>query len=207
MSPPSQESRGQDDESDTDDAGGNCGIAGMYPAGAAQEARVPQLTVKVRNHAKVPDFRLTAAKSAVAAIFAKARIDATFMEAGSDFPIVLLSRETADQMHQNSDAVGFAPGSDVARGHIAYVLQPRVEKIAEGYGARLWIVLAVAIAHEVGHLLMFNAHSSTGIMRAEWNQADFRQAAGGNLLFTPEQAAQMRGQLAGDDVIKVAMEK
>ena len=42
---------------------------------------------------------------------------------------------------------------------------------------------------------MFNAHSSTGIMREEWNQADFRQALHGNLLFTEEQAAQMRARL------------
>jgi hypothetical protein len=141
----------------------------------------------------------------VTAIYAKAGIDATFVDGSANLTIVLLSRQTADKMNQGVDAVGFAPGSETARGRIAYVLQPRVEKIAEGYSIARGIVLAAAMAHEVGHLLMFNAHSSTGIMRPAWNQADFRQAVHGNLLFTPEQATQMHARLAGDGARQMAM--
>jgi hypothetical protein len=68
--------------------------------------------------------------------------------------------------------------------------------VAEGYRADKGVVLAAAIAHEIGHLLLFYAHSKTGIMRADWNQSDFRQAAHGQLLFTAEQGTQIRNRMA-----------
>jgi hypothetical protein len=168
---------------------------------SAQDAR---LTLRVRNDADLPNDLIAATKTAVTAIYAKAGIDATFVDGQADYVVALLSRQTVDKMHQGGDAVGFAPGSETARGHVAYVLQPRVDKIADGYGTVRSVVLAAAMAHEVGHLLMFNAHSSAGIMRAAWNQADFRQAVRGNLLFTLEQAAQMRARLSGDR-LEIAM--
>jgi hypothetical protein len=174
---------------------------------AAQEPRSARMTVRVRNDANVPADLVDAATSTARTIFEAAGIDATFIEGPADFTVVLLSNERADKMHQIADAVGFAPGSDTARGRIAYVLQPRVNAIADGYSTLRSIVLAAAIAHEIGHLLMFNAHSSTGIMRPSWNQADFRQAVHGKLLFTPEQAAKMRQRLAesADGVRTMAM--
>ena len=56
-------------------------------------------------------------------------------------------------------------------------------------------VLGAAMAHEMGHLLMLDAHSTTGIMRREWNQEDFRQAGHDNLSFTQAQAAEMSARL------------
>jgi len=162
------------------------------------------MTLRIRNDAKVPANLVAEVTSSVTAIFAKAGIEATFVDGDADFVIALLSRQTADRMHQIPDAVGFAPGTETARGHVAYVLQPRVDKIAEGYSTARGIVLAAAVAHEVGHLLMFDAHSSTGIMRAAWNQVDFRQAAHGNLVFDQAQAAQMRAALAGNGTGQVA---
>ena len=175
-------------------------VAAMAVTASARPAAAQDrhLTVKVRNDANIPSDLLALAETAVTAIYAKAGIDATFVEGPADFAVVLLSSQTADKMHQIPDAVGFAPGSETARGHIAYVLQPRVDTIADGYSTARWVVLAAAMAHEVGHLLMFNAHSKTGVMRAAWNQADFSQAVRGHLLFTPEQAAQMGARLSGD---------
>jgi hypothetical protein len=79
---------------------------------------------------------------------------------------------------------------------VACVLQSRVDAIADGYSAPRPIALAAAIAHELGHLLMFNAHSKTGIMRPTWNQPDFQAAIHGKLLFASQQAAAMRATLA-----------
>jgi hypothetical protein len=170
-----------------------CGVAETRTA-AAQDAG---LTMRLRNDAQLPGDLLVEAKGIVAAIYAEAGIDATFVDSRADFTIILLSRHTAKNMHQIPDAVGFAPSSQVALGRIAYVIQPRVDRIAEGYRASRAIVLAVAIAHELGHLLMFDAHSSSGIMRPDWNQADFRKAVHGKLLFTDAQAAEMRARLTG----------
>ena len=166
---------------------------------AAQDARI---TLRVRNDAYVPGDLLAEAKAAVAAIYVKAGIDATFVDAHTDLTIVLLSHHTTEHMRQISqipNALGIAPGSETALVRLAYVFQPRVDKIAESFRTPRAIVLAVGIAHEVGHLLMFNAHSSTGIMRPTLNRGDFRQAVDGNLLFTQAQASEMRARLARVD--------
>jgi hypothetical protein len=48
-------------------------------------------------------------------------------------------------------------------------------------------MLAYCIAHEIGHLLLpAGSHSSTGIMRARWQENDFKLMATGSLWFTPE---------------------
>jgi hypothetical protein len=163
---------------------------------AAQNVR---LTVKVRNDADVQTDVLDAAKTAVADIYCKAGIALTFVDGHEDIRVVLLSRHTSGNMHQISDAIGFAPGSQTERGRLAYVLKPRVDRIADGYGVPRQVVLATAISHEIGHLLMFHAHSATGIMRPDWTQSDFRSAVHGKLLFTPEQGAAMRARLVGAD--------
>ena len=120
--------------------------ASIRPA-AAQATKDAKVTLRVRNDAQLPGDLLQDATSAVTVIFAKAGIDARFEDARADLTIVLLPRQLADKMHQIPDAVGFAPGSETARGTIAYVLQPRVDTIAAGYSAVRAIVLAAAMAH------------------------------------------------------------
>ena len=61
------------------------------------------------------------------------------------------------------------------------------------------IVLAHAMAHEVGHLLLPHGHSDTGLMRADWDADDLWSAANGELNFTAGQAESIRRLLAGQD--------
>ena len=68
-------------------------------------------------------------------------------------------------------------------------------RLSDGYRTSRAIVLGAAMAHEMGHLLMLDAHSTTGMMRPEWNQADFRQAGHDSLQFTQAQAAEMCARL------------
>jgi hypothetical protein len=57
-------------------------------------------------------------------------------------------------------------------------------------------ILGHVMAHEVGHLLLNQqVHSAHGIMRGDWNIADFRDMTGGMLLFTPEQAESLRADV------------
>jgi hypothetical protein len=59
-------------------------------------------------------------------------------------------------------------------------------------------VLAYAMAHEMGHLLLpYPAHSTNGIMRAEWDGDDLRHIANGSMLFTPAQTALIRARAVG----------
>ena len=57
-------------------------------------------------------------------------------------------------------------------------------------------VLALVIAHEIGHaLLPAPAHSSVGIMQAEWDQQTMDQADDHEFRFTTQQGALIRDRL------------
>jgi predicted SprT family Zn-dependent metalloprotease len=74
--------------------------------------------------------------------------------------------------------------------------QPAVQLHKE-LSVRLADVMGGVVAHEIGHLLLgSHAHASTGIMRAQWRGEDLHKLVKGELLFTAEQAAQMRTTVA-----------
>jgi len=57
-------------------------------------------------------------------------------------------------------------------------------------------MLGHIMAHEMGHLLLSRpGHTTKGIMIGPWNTKELRQAAEGNLLFTPVEAAKMREEV------------
>jgi hypothetical protein len=57
-------------------------------------------------------------------------------------------------------------------------------------------VLALVITHEIGHaLLPAPAHSSLGIMQAEWDEQTMEKADDHELRFTTQQGAQIRERL------------
>jgi hypothetical protein len=90
-------------------------------------------------------------------------------------------------------ALGYALTGPGARGILAYVFWPRIERVSEQFSARLDNVLAVAIAHEIGHMLLPDgSHAEQGLMKATWDSGDFRSASAGLLHFSTETAALIR---------------
>lgn len=79
---------------------------------------------------------------------------------------------------------------------VAYVFYDRVQQVARRYQTSDGSVLGVAIAHEIGHLLLpYGSHSSSGLMKAVWDNRQFFLARGGLLRFTAQQAALIRSHL------------
>ena len=77
----------------------------------------------------------------------------------------------------------------------ATVFFDRVQKFmaANGSECNLAQMLGHVMAHEMGHLLLcLPGHSSKGIMAGPWGGKELHQAALGELLFTPAEAAKMR---------------
>ena len=119
--------------------------------------------------------------------------------------LVILCRELTDELTSDATALGGAVGTRDYRGRVAYVFYDRVERIAQTHlnvarepgtdDMYTVIVLAHAMAHEMGHLLLPYGHSPTGLMRAEWDAKDLRLAVNRQLNFTNEQAELIRGQL------------
>ena len=57
-------------------------------------------------------------------------------------------------------------------------------------------LLGVAIAHEIGHLLLpYGSHSPSGLMQADWDDRQFVLARARLLRFTAQQAKQIRAHL------------
>jgi hypothetical protein len=79
-----------------------------------------------------------------------------------------------------------APGK---RGIRAYVFWSRVERASSSFTAGLDKVLAVAIAHEIGHMLLPDGkHAKSGLMAAPLDPSHFRSASAGLLLFSEASA-------------------
>ena len=71
-----------------------------------------------------------------------------------------------------------------------------VTDVARHYGLPAGKVLGIAVAHELGHVLLPPpSHSSEGIMQAAWEGDDLRKASDRAIAFTDSQAALMRERL------------
>jgi hypothetical protein len=107
---------------------------------------------------------------------------------------VVLTISTAVPRDLGSDAMGVAPSpGDGTRGTLAYVFLDKVQSFAASHRLSVAPVLACALAHEVGHLLLPpNAHRPDSVMRGAWHAALFPPRAPGILGFPPDQAKLLR---------------
>ena len=114
---------------------------------------------------------------------------------GAAIRIVLLPYETGDLRQVQNTVMGAAVRT--ANGNaVAYVYYRRVQAEAERYEVSTSLVLACAIAHELGHLLLpERTHAPTGLMRACWSRGEFERAERGQLRFLPDDVARIRAGL------------
>jgi hypothetical protein len=150
---------------------------------------------------------------APAAIVRQAQEDVTRVYADIDVPIewstesltaadqpatirlILLPYETGDLRRSERQVMGAAIRTSEGSA-IAYVFYRRVQAEADRYQVSIGSVLACAIAHELGHLLMPDAaHAASGLMRAGWSRDDFNRADQGQLRFLPGDIARIRAGL------------
>jgi hypothetical protein len=195
-------------------------LAGLAAPAAANTAPTLKIVLQVPDPG-VPLHLVLRARSEVERIYRHAGVEITWrgvtfggeeaqrVHAADTLPpglaLVVLSSAFTDKISVSTDALGGATGTPEQRGQLAYVFYDRVESIARAYlnRARLngsseidtVVVLAHAMAHEIGHLLLPRGHAETGLMRADWNASDLRNAVDGDLNFTPEQAALIRARL------------
>jgi hypothetical protein len=109
--------------------------------------------------------------------------------------LVLLPYETGDLRRSERQVLGAAMRTSDGNA-IAYVFYRRVQAEANRYQVSIGSVLACAIAHELGHLLMPDAaHAASGLMRAGWSRDDFNRADQGQLRFLPDEVARIRAGL------------
>lgn len=88
-------------------------------------------------------------------------------------------------------------GSAEFAGSFASLYLAQIRKTSDENGVPLGYLTGYAAAHEIGHLLMGNDHSRTGVMRAQWARADYDGIAQRRLIFSQAEGEAMRRSLPG----------
>ena len=171
-------------------AAGLCGPA---------EASPPSIAAVAYNQAGVDADTLARAKSEVMRIYRDAGVDVTWMdpatvESAGAFAIQLLVRLRA--VNASGSVMGRAIGGTHDSGS-AFVYYDRVLRSAHEREQDVARLLGVAMAHEMGHLVLPAGHSPSGIMRPNWDGDDLRHIASGSLQFTTVQANAIRAKVSG----------
>jgi hypothetical protein len=159
--------------------------------------------LQMNNVARAPGGELERAQQEVIRLYHKIGVDVAWTAPDAPRPtlppairVVLVPYEAGDMLRREKTVMGAAVLTELGTS-VAYVFYHQVEAQARHYGVSLAMILASAIAHEVGHLLLPDGrHSPDGLMRACWTHDDFQRADQGQLLFSIEQAAQIRARTA-----------
>ena len=163
------------------------------------------MRVVLHDSASVAEPTLEQAREFAAGVFHAAGIEidgaseASSCAAGSSaraFCVQVLLRPHHPQFEPGKvRTMGVALAADANRAVVSVYLDA-VAYVARRYGQPIGKVLGIALAHEIGHVLLPPpSHSTSGIMRASWEGDALRHAISGDIAFTARQAALMRDRL------------
>ena len=175
---------------------------------AAQPARSP-VQVMLQNEANVPSELVERARGEVTRLFALIDIEIRWVTdvpaPGTRLRTVSLTKwEPPDK----PSVLGYTQTAPEKRGVRGYVFWRRVERASLAFTARLDHVLAVAIAHELGHMLLPDGkHAKGGLMAGPWDPGHFRAASAGLLAFSPDSATLIRREMAKEVSATVAAKR
>jgi hypothetical protein len=182
--------------------------------------RKPHVQIRIFNLARVPGRDLSRAEAEVTRIFAEAEMEVNWAEGSLDDSASLITDFSAN----NSTATGcklarheselhlqllpHAPNGVDARtlgfslpcaafGIDSTIFIDKCEGVTYQTLASFSKVLAYAIAHELGHVLLRSAeHSKTGLMSAHWDNAAWLSATVRGIPIDREQGRLMRIELS-----------
>ncbi len=157
------------------------------------------ITLQINNVAHVPTGHLERAQQEVIRLYHNIGVDVAWTGPDAaratlvpDIRVVLVPYGVGDMLHRKKLVMGAAVLTKLGTS-VAYIFYREVEGQARQYDYSLPMILASAIAHEVGHLLLPDGrHSPEGLMRACWTRDDFHRANQGQLRFSSDEAAQIR---------------
>jgi hypothetical protein len=165
----------------------------------------PVVRVVIHASASVAEPTLDAAREFAAGVFHAAGIEIDGASEASScaesssaraFCVQVLLRPHHPQFEPGKvRTMGVALAADANRAVVSVYLDA-VADVARRYGQPVGLVLGLALAHEIGHVLLPPpSHSPSGIMRPSWDGDGIRHAIGGDIAFTDRQAALMRDRL------------
>lgn len=108
--------------------------------------------------------------------------------------IVLRLQKTNGTDRSRFVSMGFSlVGTEGAAPFLATVYVDRADSVAKGAGIDTRQVLGLAMAHEIGHVLLnSNSHAPSGLMRADWSRHELRRKDPSAWTFAHAEAARVR---------------
>jgi hypothetical protein len=182
-------------------------VAILALPGASVEAQ--SVVVRIQNRADVPAATVADAARRVQSVYRTASVSLTWFDddapaVGADLTVSLIITR-APGWGAATGVLGFAIEAPVGCGRIAYVFADRVSAYAAQYQQDLATVLAVVIAHELGHLMLpHTSHTARGVMSASWDRQDLADAHRGLMRFSDAEAARMRTQILREPTLSAA---
>jgi hypothetical protein len=176
-------------------------LLAVCSAPSTTEASSATLVVRLYNTAAVPVENMQAAREAARSILNDTGLSVDFRNCGScDGPlrpsevVVRVIAAPAFNLALHPEAYGVTyVVRETNRGWLATVFSDRIAAAAVRAGVDPGVLLGRVIAHEVGHLLLgCGYHGGTGVMRAEWTDAELMRADR-DWRFSPSEAARMNG--------------
>jgi hypothetical protein len=170
----------------------------------------PRITVRVYNRVLMPPERLAQAEQVAAQILRKAGVQTVWLDCTvaigqwpaacdgplgpTDFLLQFVEEIQSLSPQTTGHSLGFAALPDNGlQAERAYISYHRAHDSASRSQVKLGLVLGVAAAHELGHLLLgSNEHSRSGLMQAQVSPKDMHRAEMSDLLFTDDQVKQIR---------------
>src|SRR5262245_17153606 len=126
------------------------------------------IDLQLKNEARAPSPVVEHCQQEVSRIFSDAGLAVHWTDTAPRVTVKVVSQVLGFD-RASSPVMGVA--RHPANGSMAQVFFKQVQDFARVYDVDLGRMLAYVIAHEVGHLLLFSsAHSSTGVMPAEWDR-------------------------------------
>lgn len=170
------------------------------------EPQIRRIPVMVFDQARVTGRVLGEAQQRAGVILAKAGVDVQWIDCHrSPVPPACLTVAEPDRLFLTivteddarifgNDVLGRSiPGSGDSQGVYARVFYRHIQAKAKQESIFPAELLGLAVAHELGHLLLGpRSHSAQGIMRANWNHRDMELGTKGQLLFTDRQSQLIR---------------
>jgi len=167
------------------------------------------VAIQIHNLAGAPPPVVLDAAREVARVYAEIDVQVDWIDAQEHDPtvvhVILISDETGDLRRARHTVMG-ATVWTTAGTPVVYVFYRRVQAISAKYSAAISLVFACTLAHELGHVLMPDrAHSSQGLMRATWSREELQRADQGQLHFTPDEVARIRGSVVSRSPERLAL--
>jgi len=173
-----------------------CLVLAAWARLVAQPA-CPSVMVMLQNEAGLRADLVARAAAEVVRLYSLIGVDIEWVtsvpeNSGRLRSVCLVTRDSGEDS-VSSHVLGVTYTRPGEPGRRAHVFVQRAQRASLQFSVPICDVLAVVIAHELGHMLMPDgSHSKSGVMSAELGADHFRLAAAGLLHFSPETAAVIR---------------